>query len=124
MSAVETPKKSGLDLIKWLLALGIVIALIVGNHYYEDTIASAYRILAMLAGGGIALLIFLTTETGKRFAAFAREARIEIRKVVWPTRSQTVKTTLVVMVFTIVMALLLWAVDAILVVLIEWIMRL
>ena len=67
-------------------------------------------VVAVAAGLGIAAV----TEKGRTFLAFAKEARIEVRKVVWPTRQETTHTTLIVMVATVIMALILWGLDGIL----------
>jgi preprotein translocase subunit SecE len=124
MSEVTESKTSFLDIIKWLVVAGIIAAMVWGNHAYAEEIAPAYRILAMLGAALVAVLVFLTTRQGREFRKFAHEARIEIRKVVWPNRKETVNTTMIVMAFTVVMALLLWGVDALLVVTVEWIMGL
>ncbi len=118
---------SGLDIVKWILVIAIVFATIWGNQWVDNQYAdfpSAYRILGMLAAGLFALVVAMTTTKGKIFRVFAHEARVEARKVVWPTRQETVQTTMVVIVFTIIMALFLWAVDASLINLIEWVMGL
>jgi len=67
--------------------------------------------------GGMALL----TKKGKASLEFAREARIEMRKVIWPTRHETLQTTLIVALITLVMSLILWGIDSILVRLISFI---
>ena len=59
---------------------------------------------------------------GKQFFRFALDARDEAKKVVWPTRKETMQTTGVVMAFVVVMALFLWAVDGILLWLVKWLM--
>ena len=63
---------------------------------------------------GIAGLIALQTEKGRNAAIFAKEARTEVRKVVWPTRQEAVQTTGIVLVVTLLMSLLLWGLDSVL----------
>lgn len=58
---------------------------------------------------------------GKATLAFAREARVEMRKVIWPTRQETLQTTLIVAAVTAVMSLILWGLDGILVRLVSFI---
>ncbi|PIP78723.1 MAG: preprotein translocase subunit SecE [Gammaproteobacteria bacterium CG22_combo_CG10-13_8_21_14_all_40_8] len=127
MNAQLEKTSAGLDMFKWVLVVAIVIATIWGNQWVDKQYAdfpSAYRILGMLAAGAFSLAVALTTTKGKVFRVFANEARIEARKVVWPTRQETIQTTMVVILFTIIMALFLWAIDVSLVSLIEWIMGL
>ena len=97
----------GLETMKWLIVAALLIVAIVGNFLYRD-IMLALRALAVVvliaAAGGVALL----TTKGKATVAFAREARTEVRKVIWPTRQETLHTTLIVAAVTAVMSLILW----------------
>ena len=74
----------GLEAMKWIIVAVLLIVAIVGNFLYRD-IMLAVRALAVViliaAAGGVALL----TTKGKATVAFAREARTEVRKVIWPT---------------------------------------
>ena len=109
---VETPS-SGMDAVKWLLAIALLAGAVVGNYMYADQsvlLRAIGVVVAVAAGLGIAAV----TEKGRTFLAFAKEARIEVRKVVWPTRQETTHTTLIVMVATVIMALILWGLDGIL----------
>ena len=74
-------------------------------------------VILIAAAGGVALL----TTKGKATVAFAREARTEMRKVIWPTRQETLHTTLIVAAVTAVMSLILWGLDGILVRLVSFI---
>lgn len=83
--------------------------------FYLDPLAlttTLYKVLVLLAGLVIASLIFFKTPQGKRLAAFTKETKIELRKVVWPTRDETVKTTGMIMVAVVIVAIFLWIVDA------------
>ncbi|WP_076919439.1 preprotein translocase subunit SecE [Pseudoalteromonas sp. SK18] len=109
---VETPS-SGMDAVKWLVAIVLLAGAVVGNYMYADQsvlLRAIGVVVAVAAGLGIAAV----TEKGRTFLAFAKEARIEVRKVVWPTRQETTHTTLIVMVATVIMALILWGLDGIL----------
>ena len=109
---VETPS-SGMDSVKWLVAIALLAGAVVGNYMYADQsvlLRAIGVVVAVAAGLGIAAV----TEKGRTFLAFAKEARIEVRKVVWPTRQETTHTTLIVMVATVIMALILWGLDGIL----------
>jgi len=110
-AASETPK-SGFDLVKWLLVFVILSLAVVGNYLYELTAlekAIAIVVLVVIAGA-----VAAQTHKGRTFINFAKESRTEVRKVVWPTRQETMQTTLVVLVATVIMGLLLWGLDAIL----------
>ncbi|HHJ4328242.1 TPA: preprotein translocase subunit SecE, partial [Klebsiella pneumoniae] len=73
-----------------------------------------YRVLALLALAVLVGFVALQTGKGRAFFALAKEARIEIRKVVWPSRQETTQTTLIVVVVVLVMSLLLWGIDSLL----------
>ena len=96
----------GLEAMKWTIVVVLLVVAIVGNFLYRD-IMLAVRALAVViliaAAGGVALL----TTKGKATVAFAREARTEVRKVIWPTRQETLHTTLIVAAVTAVMSLIL-----------------
>ena len=85
----------GLEAMKWVVVVALLLVAIVGNYLYRD-IMLPLRALAVViliaAAGGVALL----TTKGKATVAFAREARTEVRKVIWPTRQETLHTTLIV----------------------------
>jgi len=69
------------------------------------------RLAALLGGFGLAILLMWFTEAGRTFAAFARESWEEAKRVVWPSRKETLQTTGVVFLFVFVMAIFLWMVD-------------
>ncbi len=104
----------GPEAMKWVVVVALLPVAIVGNYLYRD-IMLPLRALAVViliaAAGGVALL----TTKGKATVAFAREARTEVRKVIWPTRRKTLHTTLIVAAVTAVMSLILWGLDGILV---------
>ena len=65
----------------------------------------------LVAGLVLAAVVFFTSESGKRLIGFGRESWREVKKVVWPTRKETLQTTAFVFAFSIVMALFLWLTD-------------
>lgn len=99
------------DKIKLLAAALMIIAGIAGFYYFADS-PSVVRLGSVLAGLAAAVALFWFTRTGKQFFAFSQESVAEARKVVWPTRKETIQTTGVVFAFVVVMALFLWLVDA------------
>jgi preprotein translocase subunit SecE len=108
-----------MDKIKLLIAVLLVIAGVAGFYVLTD-LPALVRVLLVLGGlvAGAAVMYF--TAPGKAFFAFAGEARDEARKVVWPTRKETIQTTGIVLAFVFVMALFLWIVDSALL----WLVRL
>ena len=108
--SVETPT-SRFDGIKWLIVVALLAAGIVGNSYFADQ-SLLYRVLALVALAVVAGLVALQTPKGAAFWALVKGSRTEIRKVVWPTRQETVQTTMIVVVFVILVALFLWGLDS------------
>ncbi|AVB18437.1 MULTISPECIES: preprotein translocase subunit SecE [Pseudomonas syringae group] len=104
---------SRFDLLKWLLVVVLVVVGVVGNQYYSAE-PILYRVLALLVIAAAAAFVALQTGKGKAFFVLAKEARAEIRKVVWPARQETTQTTLIVVAVVLVMALLLWGLDSLL----------
>ena len=96
--------------LKWLLVLGLVAAGVYGNSYYAAE-SLLYRVLALLALALVASSIALRTTQGAAFWDLIRGSRTEIRKVVWPTRPEATQTTLIVVAFVILAALILWGLD-------------
>ena len=102
-----------LDLVKLVIAGLIVISAIIGFYVFDDQ-STPLRVAGLLAATGIAAWIGLQTEPGRRFWAFLQDAQLEVRKVVWPTRPETMQTTLLVIGVVILAALILWGLDAVL----------
>lgn len=113
MNVKAEAKDSRFDLLKWLAVAALVVAGVVGNQYFSAE-PILYRVLALLVVAALAGVIALQTAKGKAFWVLAKEARVEIRKVVWPTRQETTQTTLIVVAVVLVMSLLLWGVDSLL----------
>ena len=98
------------DKIKLALAALLVVAGIAG-YYLLAANSIVLRILAVAAGIVAGVAAAWTSALGQEFLAFAREALVEVRKVVWPTRKETVQTTAAVFAFVVVMAAFLWVSD-------------
>lgn len=116
MNAKVEKEGSALDTLKWLLVFCLVSAGVVGNYYFEAE-SLLYRVLALLVLAFVAGWVAVQTTKGQAFAKLVSEARLEIRKVVWPTKQELTQTTMIVVVFVLVVALILWGVDS----LIGWI---
>lgn len=113
MNVKAEAKGSRFDLLKWLVVAALVIVGVVGNQYFSAE-PILYRVLALLVIAALAGVIALQTSKGQAFWVLAKEARVEIRKVVWPTRQETTQTTLIVVAVVLIMALLLWGLDSLL----------
>ena len=111
MNSKAVPAESKFDGLKWLFVVLIVAAGVVGNSYYSDQ-SLLYRVLALVALALVAGFIALATAKGKAFFGLFKESKNEIRKVVWPTRQETLQTTLMVVVVVLVVGLLLWGLDS------------
>ncbi|SHG11865.1 preprotein translocase subunit SecE [Vibrio gazogenes] len=112
----ETPESSNAaDKLKWLIAIVLLAAAVVGNSFYGETVSVVIRSAGVIVLIAAALGLAAITVKGKEAVSFAREARMEIRKVIWPTRQETVQTTLIVLAVCVVMALALWGIDGIMV---------
>ena len=98
------------DKIKFALALVLLAAGVVGFYLLSEQ-AMILRILSVLAGVGASVAVAWFTEPGQRFFVFAREAVAETKKVVGPSRKETMQTTGMVFAFVVVMAVFLWLTD-------------
>ena len=111
----ETPdSSSAADTMKWVVAFVLLAAAVVGNYLYGElsVVIRAAGVVVLIAA---ALGVAATTTKGKAAIYFSKESRMEIRKLVWPTRQETMQTTLIVLAVCIVMSLVLWGIDGIMV---------
>ena len=120
---IQAPEKelrftrSGQAVIFWMAAAVLVAVGVWGYYWLADT-ALVLRILAVVAGLVAAGAVAWWSEPGKQFALFAGESVAEVKKVVWPTRKETMQTAAAVFAFVVVMALFLWMTDKVL----EWLL--
>jgi len=110
MSTQTEATRSVMDVVKLVFSVSLVIAGLAGFYYFSES-PLLYRVLGLVAVILVAMLIALTSATGRDFSAFVREARQEVRKVVWPSRQETVQTTLTVFAMVFVVGLILWLFD-------------
>lgn len=115
----ENQEESRLDWLKWVLAAALLLAGLVGNHYYSE-VSMPIRTLGWLAILAVAGFIASKTRKGRAVTEFFRDSRMEMRKVVWPTREETMQTTMVVAIMVVILALLLWGIDGMLIWAIGW----
>ena len=104
--------KSGSDQWKTILAIAIVIAALALYYVNPLNFNTLTKVLITLLWFVIAGAVFIKSTQGDRFLHFLRETRIELRKVVWPTREETAKTTGIIMIAVVVVAIFLWIIDA------------
>ena len=113
MVSKATAPSSMLDTVKLSLALVVLVAGMFG-FYWFDQVALTWRVIAMFVVVGVAVGLVLLTDLGQRLMSFSRESRVELRKVVWPTRKETTQITLIVLVLVFLIGLFLWLVDSLL----------
>ncbi len=89
----------------------MMVAGLAGFYYFSES-AAIVRVLTVLAGLVLGSAVFWMSEPGKQFYLYAQESVAETKKVVWPTRKETLQATGIVFAFVFVMALFLWLVDA------------
>jgi len=99
-----------LDWGKWLIVAAIVAGGVYANSYFAAE-SLLLRTIGVLVLAGVAAWIAAQTVKGKAFVTLCLEARVEIRKVVWPSRQETTQTTIVVLVVICIVALILMLLD-------------
>ena len=104
---------SGFDTVKLMTALLLLIGGVVGFYYFENE-SQLLRVIGLLGVAVVAFFIITTTDIGRRGMGFVREARVEVRKVVWPTRQETTQTTIAVLIMVFIVAIMLWLIDMLL----------
>ena len=110
-TTTETSSSSGPDIIKLLIAAAVLVGGLFGYYWFLEW-ALALRVLLVLGATGAGVAIGMTSTQGQRLWHFVQGSRVEIRKVVWPTKQETTQTAIAVFVFTLVMAIFFWALDS------------
>jgi len=104
----ETSQSGVLDILKLLISASVLVGGLYGYYFYENDLALPLRVLMVLGGAGAGIALAMTSTQGQRLWHFIQGSRVEIRKVVWPTRQETTQTAIAVFIFTFIMALLRW----------------
>lgn len=113
--AESTTSGGSLNAIKWVASIAILIAATLGGRYVPDLLPqlpSWVRIIVLVVLGLAGLGIALLTSQGAAFLKLLKEAQIEARRIVWPTKDETMQTTMIVVAVVLVMSLILWGLDS------------
>jgi preprotein translocase subunit SecE len=113
MKSKAESESSSIDTIKLVVAAVVLVTGMVGFYYFENE-PQLYRVLGMLAAAAVAIGISMTSQQGLALWAFMQDSRTETRKIVWPTRQETGRTTLLVFVVVLIVAIFLWLMDILL----------
>ena len=119
MSASTEETGSALDTVKLVAVVALLAGGVYGFYSFGDQ-PLWVRLAGLLAVIGVATFVALQTAMGRTIWQFATDSRTEVRKVVWPTRQETLQTLLIIAIAVLITALFLWAVDSIL----FWVVRL
>ncbi len=111
MSAKTETDQPILDWLKWMVVILLVAGGIFGNWYYQDQ-SLLNRVLVLIAVAVVSVLIAAQTAKGSATWLLLREARSEIRRVVWPSRQETTQTTFIVLALVLTFSLILWGLDS------------
>ena len=106
---IEVQESRG-DTAKMGAAVAVLVAGIYGFYHFADE-SLLYRVLGLLAVAVVALAIAYQSTVGRRAWSFVQESRTEVRKVVWPTHQETLQTSLMVIIVTILISLFLAVID-------------
>ncbi|MDE2420837.1 MAG: preprotein translocase subunit SecE [Gammaproteobacteria bacterium] len=110
-----SPARSIIDPLFWLLALLLLIGSTLIPQYLPAYWAPASNVwvrVAAIAGSVVlALILLYITSQGKAFVVLLKDSRIELRRITWPTKQDTLQTTWVVLAVVVVMAIILWLMD-------------
>jgi preprotein translocase subunit SecE len=111
-------RNKGKNIALWGLVFILLAATVVGNSVFAEK-SLLIRVVAVVIAFAAAAVTALQTLQGKALLTFSRESIKEVRKVVWPTRQETIQTTLIIFAFTVVMGLFLFLIDGALIWLVE-----
>ena len=110
VAKAEIETTTWFDTAKLIVSVSLLVAGIGQFYYFADELM-VYRVLGLLALVAVALGVTVTTQLGQTTWAFMRESKAEVRKVVWPTRQETVQTTLLVIAMVVLVGIMLWLMD-------------
>jgi preprotein translocase subunit SecE len=110
MNAQAEPVTSVADVVKLVVSPLLVVLGVVAFYHFSDLLL-IYRVLGLVVIVGASVAIAFTTDKGQSVWQFVLESKQEVRRVVWPTRDETVRTTLLVFAMVFIVGLILWLLD-------------
>jgi preprotein translocase subunit SecE len=111
------------NMMKSIAAFLLLVAGVAGFYFLAEAgKPMVLRILALLLGVAVSAAVMWTTPVGQKSFGFVNESIAEARKVVWPTRKETIQTTMVVFVLAVVMAAILGVIDVFFAYMVKWLM--
>ena len=110
MSTQAEASTSVFDVVKQVFSVVFVAAGVAAFYYFSEVLL-LYRVLGLVALMLVVVGMMLTTGLGRNVWAFVLESKQEVRKVVWPTREETMRTTLLVFAMVFIVGLILWLLD-------------
>ena len=119
MSSPAEAGGAGLDTAKLAAAVLLLVGGIFAFYYFAEY-SVLLRVIGLLAVSGAAAAVALQTAPGRQLWQFGTDVRMEVRKVVWPTRQETIQTTLIVMLMVLIVGIVLWLFDTILVAILKF----
>lgn len=113
MNSNVEQQTTAFDLVKWVIVTTLVAVGVYGNHYFSDQ-SILYRVIGLLILAGVAWTVAITTVKGRAFWVLLKESNVERRKVVWPTKQETMYTTGIVLLVVFFAGLLMFVLDFVL----------
>jgi len=113
MSVEVDQESSGFDTAKLALAILVIVAGLGGFYIYAEQ-SLLVRVVGLLVALSVALGLVYSTNIGRSFVLFAQGSKIELKKIVWPTKKETMQTTMIVGVVVLFVGILLWMFDSLL----------
>lgn len=98
------------DKLKLILAMLLVVGGIGGFYYFGDK-PDLVRVAMVLVAAALAVVMSATTAPGRSAWEFFKGARLELRKVIWPVKKETMQITVIVFVMVILVAIYMWVID-------------
>lgn len=105
--------RAKVDLFLWVLVIVLVCAALGADYYFKEIVWSL-RLAGWIILTCVLVFIMSQTRKGKQVWQFAKESRVEMRKIVWPKRAETIRTTAIVSCLVLLTALIMWGADSIL----------
>lgn len=112
----KSESSSAILVIAGLILLASLMLFYLNPLSFKDL----YKVLILLAGVALSGLVFFASAQGHRLILFLQETKIELRKVIWPTKDETIKTTIMILIAVVIVAIFLWIVDS----LFSWLVQL